>query len=184
VDNAFHHGHATEVRIYHAKAGETSRYYARTMVPGYRQRSTSSCSMTVSITAYFLAKEALAVTAIRIDETSQGGGACFEVMVPRGCYRFAPGAPELKDNGLTSGRRRSHSYKAPLLTRPVARRPTWGHRTWGTPNRLAGSRRRSLEAGRTRALRPRVIDITAYCTNAISSSSLHSLYHIFVSLMD
>jgi len=27
---------------------------------------------------------------MRIEETSQGGGACFEILVPKGCYRLTP----------------------------------------------------------------------------------------------
>lgn len=90
VDNAFLHGKATEVHIYQAKAGEEHKIICRdngTGVPPEKHKLLFDDRLDHSL---FLTKEALAVTGMRIEETSQGGGACFEILVPKGCYRLTP----------------------------------------------------------------------------------------------
>lgn len=88
VDNAFLHGKATEVHIYSAKAGEEHKIICKdngTGIPPEKRKFLFDDRLDHSL---FLTKEALAITGIRIEETSQGGGACFEIMVPRGCFRL------------------------------------------------------------------------------------------------
>ncbi len=92
VENAFAHGNATEVHIFKVTTGDEVRIVCRdngTGIPEGRRRFIFDDRLDHGL---FLVKEALSMTGMLIEETSRGGGACFEVRVPPGRYRLpSPG---------------------------------------------------------------------------------------------